>query len=82
MKGYNGEEIYEGDVVKTTYKGSNDIVVIKFGFYNCYGDRGFGFYQKLIRNSREYNINGDWEFTKSQIIGNILTNPELLEAKS
>lgn len=70
LKDKNGKEIYEGDVIRSVFGTTNNVVF--------YSDAGF--YQ--IRNCRTKGtstLGGNNE--GSVVVGNIYENPELLEVK-
>ena len=93
----NGKEIYEGDIVKDEFiRGDGSeykkISVVIFGEYyeDCdeYGLSGYGFCMKEIKKHKEQDdtfleevsiVNPIGELS---VIGNIHSNPELLEVKS
>jgi uncharacterized phage protein (TIGR01671 family) len=93
----NGEEIYEGDIVKDEFiRGDGSeykkISVVIFGEYyedyDEYGLSGYGFYMKEIKKHKEQDATFLEEVSivnpigKLSVIGNIHENPELLEVKS
>lgn len=65
----NGKEIYEGDIVKMIDVDFNEPDVVYFGEV-VFRDGGF----EAINEQDNYYIN-----SKCEIIGNIYSNPELLE---
>lgn len=68
LKDKNGKEIYEGDILKSIQW--NDIYLVKYigtAFYLCRKENN-GFNKITTWNNRE----------KSEVIGNIYDNPELL----
>tara|TARA_R110000772_G_scaffold249530_2_gene363818 strand:+ start:14864 stop:15253 length:390 start_codon:yes stop_codon:yes gene_type:complete len=76
LKDVKGTEIYEGDIVKLK-KPSGKIVVDEVVF----GDMTMGLNTGFGAKSGEYGYEGE-DFVyldKSEIIGNIFENPELLE---
>ncbi len=85
---WNGKEIYEGDIVKHPPGSLTKIGVVKHGFEQDWGQTGFivesidlmedylhkGKYHTSV-DTLTLQRNGDYE-----VIGNIYSNPELLEA--
>ena len=77
LKDKNGEEIFEGDIIRYDI----DVVDIKkhptFGFYTVFDGREGFFGDGMSINDFEEDAK---EFSKTvEIIGNIYENPELLE---
>ena len=74
IKDKNGNEIYEGDIIKT-----NEIMQVKFGKYESIyeGIPGIiGFY--LDNNQFQVSFT---EGSQYEVIGNIYENPELLDER-
>lgn len=69
----NGKEIYEGDIVEIDKYGKFQII---WNEWSC----KFDFDEIGKREREEPLLSQDWE-EKSEIIGNIHENPELLEAR-
>lgn len=79
LKDKNGEEIFEGDIIRYDI----DVVDIKkhptFGFYTVFDGREGFFGDGMSINDFEEDAK---EFSKTvEIIGNIYENPELLEVE-
>lgn len=76
-KDKNGEEIYEGDVVRATMRGGNPHFITKIGVIE------FGDYLKTLVVHLEDEDIDDSEpvgrFYEIEVIGNIYENPELLK---
>ena len=68
LKDKNGKEIYEGDIVKDRYGNIDRIVWSE-------GDAGFTAIEIVTKKLCGF------EWNKSEIIGNIYENPELLKEK-
>ena len=69
LKDKNGKEIYEGDIVKCSFR------VEVFSSYKC--NRG----QVIFKNgSFMVGVNSLNEYEECEVIGNIYENPELLES--
>lgn len=93
LKGKNGVEIYEGDIVRHS-KISTDISIVRFGEFGVpnieemeYQDMAVGFY---FENASDLKDVEPFNMTISlnnlyvegiEIIGNIYENPELLEGE-
>lgn len=75
LKDRNGTEIYEGDILKTDLSRPYVIVVFRNGafMYECQ-DSGKRYYDFMTPPDKELDQDNYLE-----IIGNIYTNPELLE---
>lgn len=73
-----GQEIFEGDIVKLLSWIDKDVVVIKFGEYNIGEfEYALGWYFYVKRSGMEYPF---IEFNERyEIIGNKFENPELLK---
>lgn len=84
LKDKNGKEIYEGDVVKYTYR-KDYIGQVAFGFVNdsegYYIEKhyGWGIYSDGSGFSLGDYADDDMRCKLVEIIGNIHENPELLE---
>lgn len=75
MKDANGKEIYEGDIIK--YFGGNKRVKIKTTYGIVFYDSEHGCFNSRIQNE-EHNKGGISPLN-DLIVGNVHTNPELLE---
>lgn len=75
LKDKNGEEIYEGDVVKSYH--NNEHSEVKFGEWGDVDVGGVGFFWGNDDSSFGRDNNGSTE--KYEIIGNIYENPEFLK---
>ncbi len=79
LRDKNGKDIYEGDIVKL--EGINGEIWAVYWFYDrwCLGDgkKGMGGFQEDYDNG-DYYDGDDINWDKSEIIGNIYENPELL----
>lgn len=79
LKDKNGKEIYEGDIVD----GDNYVgrAVIKFGTHltstDYYADNAYGFYGENIDGTE--NTYSATYLDRSEVIGNVWENPELLK---
>jgi len=87
LKDKNGKEIYEGDIVKYDkgYFYEDNLFEVCFGLYDngkSYEDYvgGHGYYFKVINGWLEESDVKEFEDVNVKIIGNIYSNPELLEA--
>jgi uncharacterized phage protein (TIGR01671 family) len=71
LKDKNGKEIYEGDIVDSTARYTNDKAVIEYQEYDC----------SFIGNRKGYaeNLSMCWVSKYAEVIGNIYENPELLK---
>lgn len=86
LKDSNGNEIYEGDILKSN---SGYRLIVKFGNhgYSAYTDCvELGFYCECVsEKAKRQQIREDFLFwvreEQSEIIGNIHENPELLERR-
>lgn len=84
LKDKNGKEIYEGDVVKYTYR-KDYIGQVAFGFVNdsegYYVEKhyGWGIYSDGSGFSLGDYADDDMRCELVEVIGNIHENPELLE---
>lgn len=72
----NGNEIYEGDILKGTTKGNSDeILAITYVKW----DRGqFDLFTEMTSDSWEDALFNYMQFFDVEVIGNIYENPELL----
>lgn len=77
LKDQNGKDIYEGDIIK--YFGANKRVKIKTTYGIVFYDSEHGCFNSRIQNE-EHNKGGISPLD-DLIVGNVHTNPELLEAK-
>ncbi|MCP8855948.1 YopX family protein [Latilactobacillus sakei] len=75
----NGEEIYEGDIIK--FFGANKKIKAKneFGIIVYKADRYGACFNSIIQN-KEHGYGGI-NIAQDIVIGNVHTNPELLEEK-
>ena len=73
----NGNEIYEGDILKGTTKGNSDeILAITYVKW----DRGqFDLFTEMTSDSWEDALFNYMQFFDVEVMGNIYENPELLE---
>lgn len=77
LKDQNGKDIYEGDIIK--YFGANKRVKIKTTYGIVFYDSEHGCFNSRIQNE-EHNKGGISPLD-DLIVGNVHTNPELLEAQ-
>ncbi|GAP05090.1 YopX family protein [Fructobacillus tropaeoli] len=68
----NGQEIYEGDIMKCVARGSNDIFIMKVAYFN---DCAMFCVHSNSHQRRGLSV----AFYESEVIGNIHENKELLE---
>ena len=87
LKDKNGKEVYEGDIIVTRYSGGDrkgQIYygdVIKWGVYNI-GCNGYEYPMEVVGPYvKEEYLYGLMIEERSEIIGNIYENPELLDEK-
>ena len=86
LKDKNGKEIYEGDILDITYFLTQNKGIVKFGKYkqcdmsNDYECGNQGFYVD-VTNDKHGSYRHDLYFYagKSEVIGSIFSNPELLQ---
>lgn len=86
LKDHNGKLIYEGDVVQSTFDDNSKII-----FYVIWNNENALFNGKIIKKgeTNAFCINEDYLYyllanginEKTEVIGNIYENPELLEDK-
>jgi uncharacterized phage protein (TIGR01671 family) len=79
----NGEEVYEGDIIKQHY--SNTYGLVKFGVHSTnsddyYNSEACGWYYENIK-SKTVSLLPRNEINEVEVIGNIYENPELLEER-
>lgn len=85
----NGKEIYEGDILKGKWDedDSFEYGIVTYGELEFYSDQGTthkvnGYHLKTIKHTRKFYANICSMFWHSiKVIGNIHSNPELLESK-
>lgn len=77
LKDMNGNEIYEGDILKGTTKGNSDeILAITYVKW----DRGqFDLFTEMTSDSWEDALFNYMQFFDVEVMGNIYENPELLD---
>lgn len=79
----NGNKIFEGDIVKQSK--SIYFGIVKFGEYGYNGDLHLGFYIDWNKKSNPYNMLRQdlmyWVNDGLEVIGNIHSNPKLLEVE-
>lgn len=73
----NGKEIYEGDIIKFVGEDFEYVYVVKYETTDKY----VGFMPFCGGNNDCCNCDPEADYTKSEVIGNIYENPELLEVK-
>lgn len=85
LKDKNGKDIYEGDIIQTTFDDNSKVI-----FYVVWNDGNALFNGKIIKKeTNAFCINEDYLYyllangidEKTEILGNIYENPELLENK-
>lgn len=79
LKDVNGKEIYEGDIIK--FFGANKKIKAKneFGIIVYKADRYGAGFNSIIQN-KEHGYGGI-NIAQDIVVGNVHTNPELLEAQ-
>ncbi|WP_228284273.1 YopX family protein [Lentilactobacillus buchneri] len=93
LKDANGKEIYEGDIVKFNGN-SDDLAIVKFGEFGVpdasteeYVDKALGFYfdpKGSLSDIEPFSMTtpvNELYACCTEVIGNVHTDPELLEAQ-
>lgn len=74
LKDKNGKEIYEGDIVKSGFYGTEMICEVKYEKFSDCCTGGIGFVAM-------YDESTYVDFEECEVIGNIYENPELINKK-
>ena len=90
LKDKNGDEIYEGDIVRNNWwniykEFIGNLWIVRFGEYDNsdieYGSPALGFYGETLKGEQEgiNNLPTDYKRDDIEVIGNIYENSELLK---